>query len=395
MWWMWLLTGLAPWSGVPAQQAAPQAAPPTAAPVTAPAAAPVLPSLMSIEQIDLRALPRVAVRVLVGTKGRYLGGLLARDLRVTLSGAPADSVTLAAAGSTKDSSTVVLVVDQSALGFENERRTRTLITEFTERMRSNDRVAVLGAGDWVESLVELTSPVQAPRSIQSLSAYGTMPMLWQAVESAVTLAANTGAPRRYVVVVSASATPDTSRTVQETAAQAVARGVPVFTVALGASADTAALRALAVATGGRAFQSPQGTGAPSAYAAIATQIESEYVLQFVVPPRVRESAVQLELGVVTPFEGWRREELQISRAFLATRGIGIDAGTLRARERAGDLRDGPPLMLLLAGVTLLCTVLALVTLRLAGGAHLRVLLAVLGVLAGTAALVVGLLFPSA
>lgn len=366
-----------------AQTATPSKAPPTrVAPVR---------SALTIEQIDVRALPLTSVRFTAGTRGRYLGGMLARDLRVLVNGARVDSMVLRSSGAPSDSSTVVLVLDLTRGGPTALRDVREVLAEFTERMRPSDRVAVLGVQDSTYLLLDLSTRDRAPTTIRERVFSTGGPVLWDGVRAAVDIAAASGAPRRYVVAVSTAPATDTVLSVREVSARALSLGVPVFTVAVARGADTASLRTLAAETGGRSYLSLQGSGTRSAYAAIASQIESEYLLTFAVPEGALEKAVQFDLAVVSPYEDWRPEELRATRTFLATLGLGIDAASLRRSASASPAAVPEGVLLTIAGVTVVLSLAVLVTLFLPQGRRPRVILAAIALVGAITTFVMALL----
>lgn len=339
-------------------QAAPVPPPPPLTDSTAPPPAAPAPGPITLEQIDLQALPVATVRFVVERPGqqRYLGGLLARDLAVSLNDARLDSLTLTSHQNGGQPVAIVLVLDLGGNLGASPQAARLALREVADRMRSGDRVGLIGVNDSVRAMLPLTpvGPGRAPARIPRVAELASP--LWAGVDSGVAMVARARTASRYVVVVTDRAVQDTTGMPEQSAARAAMAGVTLFSVAIGSAADHDALRRLTGATGGRRFRAGSVAGLRNVYAAVTDRIANEYRLTFTIPDSLVGRAVSLRLKVATAFEGWNPDSLEVTSSFLATKAT----GTTPAPDRGLPWTE--PLFLVLVGLAALEGVLLLVLL---------------------------------
>ncbi|NDJ59531.1 MAG: VWA domain-containing protein, partial [Chloroflexi bacterium] len=238
---------------------------------------------LEITGVDTSTLPRATITANVYDRfGQPIGGLDATNFSLT--GAFADVAQIDTVENIRDDNlnfATVLAIDVSDSMQGNPiENARQAARAFVETISADDQVAVLTFGSGVELVQDFTADrATLLAAIDGLRARGQT-ALYQGAYEAVALAANAPTPRRAVILVSDGSESGGRSTVErdEVVQAAIARGISVYTIGIGVSADRTFLLELAERTNARNFESPSGDQLVGIYTDWANRLRSQYVL---------------------------------------------------------------------------------------------------------------------
>lgn len=338
---------------------------------------------VSIERIDVRGLPEVDLRFTVrDTSGAWVPGLTPGEVAVTVDG---DTIPFGSPGARLVSRfahgehlTVGFVVDVSGSMVESIDDVRTAIGEFVARLAEDDEVSLFTFSETVDVPVPAGGdPARVVALLDSLNMAGNT-ALYDAVAAAVdTVAARPGA-RRAILALSDGADNRSRISLDSLGARAASAGVPIYAIALGADADTAAMGGLARATGGRRIVAdPDALRA--LYRELAGLLTHEYRVVFEMPAGLDDRWHDLAVAIADDVPGVPDTLRGATRPVLTATGPGVARGFVGARREAAERESlvGVGALALLGSLTL---VLALVVVARATGAQVRTRTIVLALL---------------
>lgn len=351
---------------------------------------------VAIERLDLTGTPVVEARITVAdAAGAWIQGLRPDEFDVRLDGRPVtlggDRARLASRFVDGEYLTVLAVVDVSGSMRAALPHVRAALADFAARLGEKDEIGLVTVAD----APRIPLPPGAGRErlaalVDSLPIGGHTAILDAVVAGLDSLAARP-APRRALIVLTDGVDNRSAADVDEAAAAARDHGIPVYAIALGARADTAAMAALAGASGGRLLRGADPAELRRIYSDLAGLLESEYrlVIRLDDPEVGRWHRLSVALRPAPPGVPARAE-----RPFLATRTPGVARDFVsgaRARRGRGRLLRLWGLAALVALVPVLG--LALAVSRARGARMVRplplaLLAALAGAVAGLAALLV-------
>ena len=299
------------------------------------------PPGVTIERLDLTGTPDIEARVTVADgAGAWLHGLRAEEFEVVLDDKP---VTLGAGGARLTSRfvdgehlTVLIVVDVSGSMRTELGHVRAAIADFAARLGEDDEIGLVTVADATRvPLPPGADPERLVALLDSLAIGGNTAILDAVVASLDSLAARP-APRRALIVMTDGADNRSRASAADAAAAARDRGIPVYAIAVGGSADTAAMAALAHASGGRLLRGADPAELRGIYADLAGLLESEYRLTIRLPDEAVGRWHQLSVGLRSAPAGTAAAEIVDERSFLATRTPGVERGMVGAARAAHD-----------------------------------------------------------
>jgi hypothetical protein len=188
------------------------------------------------------------------------------------------------------------------------------------RMRGNDVGQLLNFGTQYEVTVpfpdpsSISNPTNKTALVAGLSVpwtKGSATLLYDSVFKAIDDVSKQTAYRRAVIVatdgyddLTGTGVPASTRTADQVIAYAVSTGVPVFTIAIGDSANTDVLRQMASATGGVYYNANTSQNLATIYQQLASLLfGSQYVLTFTGSPGIVASGVRVEAVSQTGIQG--------------------------------------------------------------------------------------------
>ncbi|GAB4516671.1 MAG: hypothetical protein OHK0046_22400 [Anaerolineae bacterium] len=151
---------------------------------------------------------------------------------------------------------------------------------FVDAVGDADSVAILTFDTDVRLRQDFTTDKDTLRSVIDALPFGGQTALYDAGLDGVDLAANSGNPRRAVILLSDGAEFGGVSDAARGAAieEATIRGVPVYTIGLGFGIDRTYLQELSAATNARNYESPTPEELPQIYAEIANLLRTQYVI---------------------------------------------------------------------------------------------------------------------
>ena len=257
---------------------------------------------LAVLSVDDSDFPVVRVVLSADRLGRPLAAIPAEALRVDEGGRPARVRSIERAVDASADLALVLALDTSgsvagATLSEAQAAASSLIASLAE----GDTVTVLSFASEV-SLVQAatTDRAAAAAAIASLAAVGNT-ALYESVDRAAELAAEAGAVRRAVVLLTDGQDfGDVSSVTREQSLEAAAGAPAVFyAIGVGDSVDRAYLGELADRSGGRAFFADGAADVAAIYSALEERLRSQFVLEIesaaAADPRARALAIEVTL----------------------------------------------------------------------------------------------------
>lgn len=151
---------------------------------------------------------------------------------------------------------------------------------FVNSVADNDPVALVSFGSFVNVIQDFTTDKATLLSAIDNLQLGGRTALYQSAFEGITLGAISPVPRRAMVLLSDGAEYGGRSVVtpEQVRQEAVARGVPVYTIGLGFGADRSFLRQLSEASNARFYESPTPDQLVEIYREIAAILRSQYVI---------------------------------------------------------------------------------------------------------------------
>ena len=255
------------------------------------------PPAGEITSIDTMQYPVVTLSVpIVDEAGRAVTGLSAENFTVQQNGKEANIESVDAAIDTDVGAGVVVVIDVSgSMAGAPIEAARAAATDFVASLSPADLVAVVAFSDSVQLVQPFTADKAAATTvIQGLNVFGDT-ALFEAANQSLDFALQSGLTRQAVVLLSDGANddPNGGPPPELVLAHAADLRIPVFAVALGASADTTFTQQLADASGGVAYRANSPSELSGLYHAMSERINSEYIVRYTAPPGVGQQTISV------------------------------------------------------------------------------------------------------
>ncbi|MFN8450167.1 MAG: VWA domain-containing protein [Anaerolineae bacterium] len=198
--------------------------------------------------------------------------------------------------------TVLLIDTSSSMIGTPIENARLAANAFIDNIGPNDPVAIMTFDTQVILAQDYTTDKDALHAVVDGVQAGGETALYQASYDAIVHAANSPTPRRAVVLLSDGAEYGGRSTVERgaAAAEALVRGVPVYTIGLGFGADRTYLQELSSSTNARAYESPTPEQLTQIYTDLAALLRSQYVITLEAPLPLDGTQYNLQLQVNTP-----------------------------------------------------------------------------------------------
>lgn len=259
--------------------------------------------VVGVAEPDDSAFPELRVVVTADRAGRPLTELSASQLRVTENGAPG---VVSAVRRAQDSGTplaVVVTLDTSgSMQGTSMEQAQAAASALLGRLAPDDAAAVVAFSDRVTVAQALTADRAATqRAVSGLVPSGNT-ALYDAVAESARVAAESGRPRRAVVMLSDGREfGGASRLTREESLESAARGGAVFyMVGVGPDIDGAYLEEIATRSGGRFFRAAGAGEVQQVYSALEELLRSQFIVTLrssAAPAGVERSlAVEVRVG---------------------------------------------------------------------------------------------------
>jgi len=286
-----------------------------------------------IERIDVRRLPEVDVRFTVRDEnGQWVQGLNPQEVSVRLDDDPIVSGLISSRFVDGDYLTVAFAVDISGSMRAALPEVRAAIADFASRLGEKDELGLVTFNETFSVPVPLDGDRdQVVAHLDSLAIRGNT-AFYDALDGALDLLARSSNPRRTLVAVSDGSDNRSTVTLEAIGERANAEGIPVYAIALGAEADTVAMRELTNATGGKLVPISDPGDLRRLYSDLAGLLTNEYRLVFSLPGGMDERFHDVAIEVDA--EGWTAK-----RPFLATKSPGVSRRFLGSRRAAAARSD--------------------------------------------------------
>lgn len=294
---------------------------------------------VTIERLDLTATPLVEARVtIVDDRGGWVHGLRADEFDVRLDDQPVELGTERAGITSRfvdgEHMSVLTVVDVSGSMRAALPHVRAAIADFAARLGEKDEIGLVTVAD----ATRIPIPPGADRErlvalLDSLPIGGNTAIL-DAVVAGLDSLATRPTPRRALILLSDGADNRSTATVEEAAAGAGDHGIPIYGIALGDEADTAAMGALARASGGRLLREGDPTELRRIYTELAGLLQSEYRLTIRLTEEEANRWHRLGISLRSPPAGVPESLAATERPFLASRTPGVDRGFVSGARTA-------------------------------------------------------------
>ncbi|MCC6805592.1 MAG: VWA domain-containing protein [Anaerolineae bacterium] len=260
---------------------------------------------LEITGVNASEMPTVIVTANVyDALGQPMRGLTAADFSLT--GELAEQAQIINVENISDNNlpfASVLLIDTSSsmIGTPIE-NARLAAHAFIDNIGSNDPVAIMVFDTQVVLLQDYTTDKAALHAVIDGVQAGGETALYQASYDAIVHAASSPTPRRAVILLSDGAEYGGRSTVarEAAAAEALVRGVPVYTIGLGFGADRTYLQELASSTNARTYDLPTPEQLTQIYTDLAALLRSQYVITLDAPLPLDGTQYNLQLAVNTP-----------------------------------------------------------------------------------------------
>jgi tight adherence protein C len=248
-------------------------------------AMPALASNSGLEVRDVRAesYPRVAVRLNVTDEnGSAPIALTPEQIHVVEDDQPQPSAELVQLRNPMTPVSVALAVDISDnMADDKLAAARAATKDFMGQLRPRDQAVVVVFNDDIGLAQPLTSDRQVlGRAIDNLQAQGST-RIYDALAQSVSQLHLAPAGSKAVVLLTDGTDNDSAWTMNDSTAQAVRDGIPIYAIGLGPDADSAALQSLTNNTGGRYYQAPQAADLQQVFRLISQQLTTQYEVSWV------------------------------------------------------------------------------------------------------------------
>jgi VWFA-related protein len=238
---------------------------------------------LEITGVNPSELPTVTVTANVyDALGQPVRGLTAADF--SLFGALEDSAEIVSVENVTDDNlpfATVLIVDvsDSMTGLPIE-RAQEAARVFVNSIGAADPVALVTFGSQIRLVQDYSTDKAALLSAIDSLRTGGQTALYQGAYEAIELAAISPTPRRAAILLSDGAEYGGISRVgrQDVYQQALARGVPVYTIGLGYGTDRGFLQTLSDGTNARFYESPDPDQLAQIYSDLAALLRSQYVI---------------------------------------------------------------------------------------------------------------------
>ncbi len=285
---------------------------------------------VTLQRVDVTNLPVVQTYLTVTDEaGKSVLGLTDAELTVSLDGIPQTIASLRSALSGGEYLAVALLFDRSGSMKRALDESKDAAIRFIRRLSVDDRMAVVSFDDKVRVDAPFTNDRSALEAAVNSITSGTDTALYDAIQTSLGLFADIGTKRQAILVLSDGKDTKSGRKPAEVLAEAKKRGVPVYTLGLGASINPGILSGIADETGGRALTAARADELRSLYQVIADLLENQYVLSFSSSFGQDEAWHTLEVQV--QHEGG--PAMSAKRELIASRGPGVSRETLSSFER--------------------------------------------------------------
>jgi len=336
---------------------------------------------VTLQRIDVTRLPAIDVYFTVtDAGGSSVLGLTTREVSVAIDGQPQAITSLSSALAGGASLAVTLLFDRSGSVQGAQGGIKDAAIEFLSRMGRDDQLAVVSFDDTVKVDAPLsTDRAATARAIREIRG-GRNTALYDAIQSALGLLNASSAKRQAILVLSDGRDTSSRTRRDEVLAAAKMRGVPIFSLGVGASVDAGALERLAHDTGGDALTAAQPDELRVLYQKIGDRLANQYVMSFT--SSFGEDGAWRKLGVAVQSPG--ANATSAPREFLATKSMGVSRELVSSAEQRAERIGRAAFAAIGAAVGLVAGVLLVLAIRMARpGVPLQpVLVAAVIVLAG-------------
>jgi VWFA-related protein len=268
----------------------------------------------SVRIASIEAAPGARVHVLVSAldgEGRILKDLGKANFHVTVDGRDLDDYTVERAARGSSPLSVVLAIDVSgSMKGAPITTARRAADALLDRLDPQDFASILVFGSGVRTLVEFTNDrSRLHEALRNLEASDNRTLLYQSLNDSLDLAAGAPTNRVAVVILTDGKDEGSPITIDDVVTKAGIKGVPVYALGYGATADIAVLRRIATVAGGVFYDAPRPEDLSAAYAAIVEHLKNDYLLAFSAPAGVGEFRVLITVDR-------RGQKATASRQFL-------------------------------------------------------------------------------
>jgi uncharacterized protein YegL len=204
------------------------------------------------------------------------------NFRITTSGRQVRGITVSHVAAGNSPLSIVLAIDVSgSMHGEGLADAVRGASAFADRLSPQDRCALMVFGSDVRTVTGFTDDrVRIKNALAQLTATDKDTHLYQAIFDALDTAATAPTHRAAIVLLTDGKDEGSPLGLQEVAAKAMVRDLPIFTLAYGPHADVATLRRIAAVSHGRAYVAPGAKAVTDAYSDIGTLLRTDYMIGF-------------------------------------------------------------------------------------------------------------------
>jgi Ca-activated chloride channel family protein len=242
--------------------------------------------------------------------GKYVHGLRSTDFMLFEDGQPQS---ISSFGSEETPFAAAVLLDTSASMERRVTLARSAAIRFLDGLRTDDVAAVYHFNSKIEQVQEFSFSHDLADMAFGLRAKG-LTVLNDAILRASEDLSHRAEKRRAIVVLSDGGDTRSKASMDKALATALAANATIFTVDMSAPDSTpadrlkgaSALRALALKSGGRYFESPGGQALREAFASVVEELGNQYTIVYKPTNKARDGR-------------WRTIELKLSRPDITAR----------------------------------------------------------------------------
>jgi VWFA-related protein len=236
-----------------------------------------------LAQVDASICPTIrGIVTVTDQNGERVTGLTAADFKVLEDGADQGAVRLTTVGDSASSTTVALTLDYSGSMAESDLvAMEAAASDFITQMTIYDSAEIIKFAATIETsqnftpdLALLDSAINTTEFNGPIGSTSFYDAAYQAINDTLTRSG-----RRAVIAMTDGSDTSSTHSLQEVIDHAIASGVPVFTVGLGA-VNNAVLEQLATETGGQYFMAPTVADLAAIYSAISYVLRNQYIVEY-------------------------------------------------------------------------------------------------------------------
>ncbi len=276
--------------------------------------------IITVQRIDLTDLPEIHYYLTVTDEaGNSILGLTDNEIEITINGIPQEIFSLKSAIEGGEYLAVALLFDRSGSVKNAFDQAKEAAIDFVKRMSIDDIIAVISFDDLVRVDSHFTKErAITEKAIKNLT-IGKDTALHDAIDMALNLFQNVATKRQAIIILSDGKDTKSKLNGDMVLLDAKNRGVPLYTIGIGAKIDENTLIKMSSDTGGHFFKAAKPEELLLLYQTIAEQLNNQYLISVISGLDQLEHWHNLKISLKGP----AGKEYAVEREYIASKGPGV------------------------------------------------------------------------